>query len=79
MALRLTLAVPVSRPRRRSLAFVLYGGEDDEQARNGILIALPTILFDLVLNTLTPIFQVRLRMDRVAAAEILSQALGRRC
>ena len=75
VALRLTLSVPVAL-LAAALAFVLYGGEGEEQARNGILIALPTILAVALMNTLTPVFQVRLRMDRVALAEIASQTLG---
>jgi O-antigen/teichoic acid export membrane protein len=75
LALRLTLAVPVSLAAA-AFAFLLYGGEGEEQARNGILIALPTIFAVSVLNTMTPVFQVKLKMDRVAAAEIGSQTLG---
>ena len=71
VALRLALAVPVALVAAL-VAVALYGG----QARNGILIALPTIFAVAVMNTLVPIFQVRLKMDRVAAAEIGSQALG---
>jgi O-antigen/teichoic acid export membrane protein len=75
LALRVTLAVPVSL-LAGAIAFLLYGGDGDEQARNGILIALPTIFAVSVLNTLNPIFQVRLKMDRVAAAEIAAQSIG---
>jgi O-antigen/teichoic acid export membrane protein len=58
------------------VALVLYGGEGEDQARNGILLALPTIVAVGLLNTLSPIFQVRLKMDRVAAAEISAQIVG---
>jgi O-antigen/teichoic acid export membrane protein len=75
LTLRFALAVPVSLVAA-ALAFGLYGGEGDEQARNGILIALPTIFAVSVLNTLSPIFQVKLKMDRVALAEIASQTVG---
>jgi O-antigen/teichoic acid export membrane protein len=75
LALRVAIAVPVS-VVAGALAFGLYSDEGDAQARNGILLALPTILAIAVLSTLSPIFQVRMKMDRVAAAEILSQILG---
>lgn len=75
LALRLSLAAPVCLVAA-GVAFLLYGGEGAEHARNGILLALPTILAVSVLNTLNPIFQVRLKMDRVALAEIVSQTLG---
>ena len=75
IALRLTLTVPVA-ALAAGLSFLFYGGEGDEQARNGILLALPTILTISLINTLSPIFQVRLKMDRVAAAEIVSQTFG---
>lgn len=75
LALRITLAVPVCLVAG-VVAIVLYGGEAEEQARNGILIALPSIVAIAVLNTLNPIFQVRLRMDRVALAEISSQLIA---
>jgi O-antigen/teichoic acid export membrane protein len=75
VALRLTLTLPVA-ALAAGLSFLFYGGEGEEQARNGILIALPTILTISMINTLSPIFQVRLKMDRVAVAEIASQTLG---
>jgi O-antigen/teichoic acid export membrane protein len=76
-ALGLRLVIAVSACVLAALiALVLYGGEGEEQARNGILVAIPTIVAVGVLNTLTPIFQVRLKMDRVAAAEICAQILG---
>jgi O-antigen/teichoic acid export membrane protein len=75
LALRLLLAAPVG-VIAAGAALVLYGGEGEEYARNGILLALPTILAVTVLNTLNPIFQVRLKMDRVALAEILAQIFG---
>jgi O-antigen/teichoic acid export membrane protein len=75
LALRLTLAVPVVLAAA-GLAFVIYSGTDETFARQGILVALPIIVSVAVLNTITPIFQVRLKMDRVAAAEICAQAVG---
>jgi O-antigen/teichoic acid export membrane protein len=75
LALRLTLAVPVCLAAA-GVAFVLYGDAAEHQARNGILVALPTIVAISVVNTLIPVFQVRMRMDRVAVAEIASQAIG---
>jgi O-antigen/teichoic acid export membrane protein len=75
VALRIVLSFPVA-VLAAGLAFLFYGGGDEEQARNGILIALPTILSISLINTLSPIFQVRLRMDRVALAEIGSQTFG---
>lgn len=75
IALRIVLSFPVA-VLAAGLAFLFYSGGDEEQARNGILIALPTILSISLINTLSPIFQVRLRMDRVALAEIASQAFG---
>jgi O-antigen/teichoic acid export membrane protein len=75
LALRLTLAVPVCL-LAAGVAFLVYGGESEEQARNGILLALPTIFAIATINTLAPVFQVRMKMDRVAAAEIVSQLLG---
>jgi O-antigen/teichoic acid export membrane protein len=75
IALRIVLSFPVA-VLAAGLAFLFYGGADEEQARNGILLALPTILSISLINTLSPIFQVRLRMDRVALAEIASQAFG---
>jgi O-antigen/teichoic acid export membrane protein len=75
LALRLVIAVPVCLVAG-ALAFGIYGGEGNNQARNGILIALPIILAVAVQSTLSPIFQVRLKMDRIAAAEISSQILG---
>lgn len=58
------------------VAFLLYGGGDDERIRIGILIALPTILAVSISTTVASIFQVHLRMDRVAAAELASQAVS---
>jgi O-antigen/teichoic acid export membrane protein len=75
LALRLTLAVPMCL-LAAGIALVLYSDPGEEYARNGILLALPTIIAVAVLNTLGPIFQVRLKMDRVALAEISSQVLG---
>jgi O-antigen/teichoic acid export membrane protein len=75
LALRLTLAVPVCL-LAAGVAFVVYGEKGEEQARNGILLALPTIVAIAVINTLAPMFQVRMKLDRVAAAEIGSQLLG---
>jgi O-antigen/teichoic acid export membrane protein len=76
-ALGLRLAIAVSACLLAALvALVLYGGDGEEQARNGILVALPMIVAVGLLNTLTPIFQVRLKMDRVAAAEICAQIVG---
>jgi O-antigen/teichoic acid export membrane protein len=75
LALRLTLAVPTCL-LAGLVALALYAGGDEEQARNGILLALPTIVAVALLNTLVPIFQIRLKMDRVAAAEICAQIVG---
>jgi O-antigen/teichoic acid export membrane protein len=75
LTLRLALTGPVCLAAA-ALAFVLYGGEGEEQARNGILLALPTIVAVACINTLNPVFQVRMKMDRVALAEITSQFIG---
>jgi O-antigen/teichoic acid export membrane protein len=75
LALRVAIALPVCLVAG-ALAFGIYGGEGDDQARNGILLALPVIVAVAVLSTLSPIFQVRMKMDRIAAAEISSQTLG---
>jgi O-antigen/teichoic acid export membrane protein len=75
LGLRMVLAVLICLVAA-ALALVIYGGEGEEQARNGILLALPVIPAVTVLSTLSPIFQVRLKMDRVAAAEISAQILG---
>jgi O-antigen/teichoic acid export membrane protein len=75
LALRITLAVPAC-VAAGLVALVLYSGDSAQQARNGILLALPTIVAVAVLNTLSPVFQIRLKMDRVAAAEICAQIVG---
>jgi O-antigen/teichoic acid export membrane protein len=75
LALRLTLGLPVCLVAA-GVALVLYGGDGEEQARNGILLALPTIVAIALSNTISTVFQVRMKMDRVAAAEICSQVLG---
>ena len=75
LALRLVLAVPVCL-LAAGVAFLFYGADGEEQARNGIILALPTIVSIGLINTLSPVFQVRMKMDRVAAAEIGSQLIG---
>jgi O-antigen/teichoic acid export membrane protein len=55
------------------LPFVMYQGAECEQLRVGILIAIPTIAIHAVANTIAAIFQARLKLDRLAAAEIVSQ------
>jgi O-antigen/teichoic acid export membrane protein len=55
------------------LPFLLYPGEDREQLRVGIMIALPTIAIHAVANTIAAIFQAELKLDRLALAEIVSQ------
>jgi O-antigen/teichoic acid export membrane protein len=75
LALRLAVSVPACLVAAL-VAFILYGGSGEEQALNGILLALPTIAAIGVINTINPVFQVRMKMDRVALAEISSQLLG---
>jgi O-antigen/teichoic acid export membrane protein len=75
LALRMSLAVLVC-GLAASVAFLFYGGAEDERVRNGIMITLPIILAVAISTTVGSIFQVRMRMDRVAAAEIASQALA---
>jgi O-antigen/teichoic acid export membrane protein len=72
LALRMALALPVG-ALAAAVAFSIYGGEDDRQVRLGVLIALPTILAVAASTTLSALFQARLRMDLVAAAEFISQ------
>jgi len=75
LGLRLALAVPVTL-LAAGIAFLVYGGADEDRVRKGILLALPTILAISVSNTFIAVFQARLKMDRVAAAEIVAQATG---
>jgi O-antigen/teichoic acid export membrane protein len=75
LGLRLALAVPGCLVAA-GVALLFYGGPGEEQALYGILLALPTIVAIGFINTINPVFQVRMKMDRVALAEILSQMLG---
>jgi O-antigen/teichoic acid export membrane protein len=72
LALRITLALGVC-ALAASAGFLLYGGVDDERIRTGILIALPSIVAIAISATVGSVFQIRLRMDRVAAVEVASQ------
>jgi len=72
ISLRLALALPVGALAAAG-AFAIYGGEDDRRVRLGVLIALPTIVAVAASTTLSALFQARLRMDLVAAAEFVSQ------
>lgn len=74
ISLRLALALPVG-ALAAAAAFAVYGGEDDRRVRLGVLIALPTILAVAASTTLSALFQARLRMDLVAAAEFVSQTV----
>ena len=73
LGLRLALALPVT-----LLAFAIAAlfYEDKPTTRNAIAIALPIILFATVAFATTVLFQVRLRMDRVAFAEIIGQSVA---
>jgi O-antigen/teichoic acid export membrane protein len=75
LALRIVLALFVC-GLAAGVAFLFYGGGDDGRIRYGVLIALPTILAVAISTTVASVFQVRMRMDRVAAAEIVSQGLS---
>jgi O-antigen/teichoic acid export membrane protein len=55
------------------LPFLFYPGADREQLRFAILIALPAVAFHAVATTIGAIFQARLKLDRLAVAEIVSQ------
>ena len=74
LALRLGLAVMVA-VAAGLLALPIYSGSSKDQIRLGILIALPMILFGAVSSTLSTLFQAELRMSRLAAAEVVSQAV----
>jgi O-antigen/teichoic acid export membrane protein len=55
------------------LPFLLYPDADREQLRFAILIALPAVAFHAVATTIGAIFHARLKLDRLAVAEIVSQ------
>lgn len=72
LALRLGLAVVVAAVAG-ILALPIYSGGTKDQIRNGILLALPMILFGSVASTVATLFQAQLKMARLAAAELASQ------
>ena len=73
LALRLLLGAAVAMVAGL-LALVIYPGADDRQIRLGILLALPMIVFGAASSTLATLFQARLKMARLAVAELISQA-----
>ena len=73
LALRLLLGLGVA-VVAGLLALVIYSGADDRQIRLGILLALPMIVFGAASSTLATLFQARLKMARLAIAELISQA-----
>lgn len=74
LALRLLLGLVVAAVAGL-LALPIYAGADKEQVRLGIFLALPMIVFGSGSSTLATLFQARLRMARLAAAELVSQAV----
>ncbi len=75
LGLRLALSFPAAL-LAYGIAAALYGGAGDASIQEGIAIALPIILFSSASSTLTALFQARLRMDRVALAEIAGQVVA---
>jgi O-antigen/teichoic acid export membrane protein len=75
LGLRLALSLPVAL-LAYGIALLLYGGSADTPIREGIVIGLPVILLSSASSTLTAQFQARLRMDRVALAEIAGQVVA---
>jgi O-antigen/teichoic acid export membrane protein len=73
LALRLALALGASLVAAGTVPF-LYGGQP--QVLAGVIVALPTLLFGSIVSTVTAAFQARLRMGRVAIAEVASQAVS---
>jgi O-antigen/teichoic acid export membrane protein len=73
LGFRIALAVPVT-----ALALLLALGfyADETTTRNAIAIALPIILFATTASATSALFQARLRMDRVALAEIAGQLVA---
>ena len=51
----------------------IYSGSTKDQIRNGILLALPMIIFGSAASTVATAFQAQLKMARLAAAELASQ------
>ena len=72
LTLRVLLALGVAAVAA-GLSFPIYA--DAAPIRNGILIALPTIVFNAVATTAAVFFQAELRMAWVAIAEVANQAL----
>jgi O-antigen/teichoic acid export membrane protein len=72
LALRLGLAVVVAAVAG-VLALPIYSGGTKDQIRNGILLALPMIVFGSAASTVATLFQAQLKMARLAAAELASQ------
>ncbi|MFN2470668.1 MAG: oligosaccharide flippase family protein [Gaiellaceae bacterium] len=73
LGLRFLLALVVAGVAA-GLAPLLYGSAGDERLRAGIFIGLFFIVFSAVGTTFAAPFQARLRMDRPAASEVISQA-----
>jgi O-antigen/teichoic acid export membrane protein len=74
LTLRLVLTLPVM-AIAGGIGFALYHSDAERAIRYGILITLPTILFSAVSSTLSAVFQAELKLDRVAAAETISQVV----
>src|ERR687888_1701689 len=75
LGLRLALSLPVAL-LAYGIALLLYGGSADAPIREGIVIGLPVILLSSASSTLTAQFQARVRVDRVAIAEIAGQVFA---
>ena len=74
LGLRLALCLPVMLIAA-GIGFVVYRSDADHAVHYGILIALPVILLTAVSSTLGAVFQAQLKLDRVAAAEAVSQVV----
>jgi O-antigen/teichoic acid export membrane protein len=72
LGLRLALSLVVI-ALAAPLPFLLYPGADREQLRFAVLIALPAVAFHAISTTIAALFQARLKLDRVAVAEVASQ------
>ena len=72
LVLRLALSLAVI-GLAAPLPFLLYPDADREQLRFAILIALPAVAFHAIATTIGALFQARLKLDRVAVAEVASQ------
>lgn len=59
-----------------ALAFLVYGGEPNDERRLAVLIFLPTILLWIGASTASALFQARLSMGRVAAIEVVSRLVN---